>query len=95
MRTYARGDRGKWARPPLPWHRDAHRWRLYCRSITARIAQVRAEEGIDGRREPWQTFAAPLPSRQPVDRPIRLRLAPGPASDQPGDGRGRLLRRAS
>jgi hypothetical protein len=45
----------------MPFQRDRHLWARFCRTVEDRIEDARAAEGIDGRREVWQTFDPPLP----------------------------------
>jgi hypothetical protein len=91
-RKYPYGERGKWGHPLPPFQRDRHLWARFCRTVDQRIADVRWAEGIDGRREDWQTFEHRLPTRVLPFRPSpsRVRMAP----TLPRDARGRLMARS-
>jgi hypothetical protein len=90
-RHYPISPRGKWQQPPPPFQRDKHLWARFCREVEQRIEWVRADEGIDGRREDWQTFELRLPNRILPFRSYRPRTRD--ASTLPRDARGRLMAR--
>ena len=90
-RQYPRGEIGKWQTPTMPFQRDRHLWARFCRTVEQRIEWIRAAEGIDGRREGWQTFNLRLPTRVLPFRPYRPRTRDIPTL--PRDARGRLMAR--
>jgi hypothetical protein len=91
-RKYPRGEVGKWTHPLPPFQRDKHFWARFCRTIEQRIEWIRLAEGIDGRRDGWQTFEHRLPNGVLPFRPSpsRVRMAP----TLPRDARGRLMARS-
>jgi hypothetical protein len=90
-RKYPRGEAGKWQQPPPPFQRDKHLWQRFCRTVEQRIEWVRADEGIDGRRENWQTFEHRLPNR--ILPFLLYRPRTRDASTNPRDAHGRLMAR--
>jgi hypothetical protein len=91
-RKYPRGEIGKWRDPLPPFQRDKHLWQRFCRTVEQRIEWIRADEGIDGRREDWQTFELRLPARVLPFRPYRSHMRDAPTT--PRDARGRLMARS-
>jgi hypothetical protein len=90
-RKWPYGEIGKWGHPPPPFLIDKHRWQAFCRTVADRICSMRMADGIDGRREGWQTFATPLPAEVLPFRPYRPRSSAIPTL--PRDARGRLMAR--
>lgn len=80
--------RGLWGRPPKPFVADEQRWDAFLKMLDARIAHLRAAEGIDSRIAPWRTFETPLSAEPPVYLPVRIRLMAAPNVERdPRNGR--------
>ena len=71
--------------------------RRYAESITERIRELRAEDDIDSRRKPWQTFDPPLDETEPPRRPLPIGYVDAAAKrgsqHRTKDERGRYVRK--